>query len=450
MKADAFYVDWSCYLCRMNEKISIAFETLGCKLNYAETSAIANSMPEFARKSFKERADVYVINTCTVTANAEKKLKELVKSVKKRNPSAKVVAIGCFAQRDPERTKGIPGIDLVLGIKEKFALKNYIAPLLENRLDGILNEEDICESNVFLPAFSSGSRTRSFLKIQDGCDYVCSYCIIPEARGKGRNATIENIVAQAEEIGRRGIKEIVLTGVNIGTFKDMSDGTSRNFFDLIRALDKVESISRYRISSIEPNLLTGEIIDFVLKESRAFLPHFHIPLQSGSNRILGAMRRRYRRELYAERVAYIKSVNPDAAIGADVIVGFPGETDELFEETYSFLKQLDVSYLHVFSYSDRPGTPASKMSGKVPGKVIRERSKILRELSLRKKLLFLQRQLGKRRPVLFENQTEEAVASGFSDNYIRVNIPAATNLRGEIRSVELQEIQGDEVTGRFV
>ena len=412
-------------------KPAIAFETLGCKLNFAETSAIARSIHTAQRVTFDAQADVYVINTCTVTANAEKKLRELVKQIKKRRPEAKVVAFGCFAQRDAGTVNAIEGVDLVLGLNEKFHLNKYIEPLLRGEISGIVEGEQADEP-LFLPAYSSGDRTRSFLKIQDGCDYPCTYCIIPTARGKGRNPSVESIVEQAQNLAAQGTKEIILTGVNIGTFKDRINGRERNFLDLIRALDRVEGIERYRISSIEPNLLSGEIIRFTLTESSAFLPHFHIPLQSGSNTVLANMRRRYRRELHRERVMMIKQLRPDAGVGVDVIVGFPGETDELFRETYAFLKELPFTYLHVFPYSDRPGTPASRMNNKVDGRTKKERSRLLRELSARKHGLFVRDQLGSVLPVLFERQVRKGWIAGWTDNYIRVSLCTGEN--------ELQEV----------
>ncbi len=430
-------------------KPTIAFETLGCKLNFAETSAIARSISVARRVPFDGPADVYAINTCTVTANAEKKLREMIRQVKRRRPAAKVIAFGCFAQRDAEAVAAIPGVDLVLGLNEKFRMNQHILPLLRGETGGIIEGDD-AEQLGFLPAFSSGDRTRSFLKIQDGCDYPCTYCIIPTARGKGRNPALESIVEQARELARQGVKEIILTGVNIGTFKDEHQGKTRNFFDLIRALDAVEGIERYRISSIEPNLLTDEIIHFTLGESRSFLPHFHIPLQSGSNTVLGMMRRRYRRELHWQRVEQIKALRPDAGVGVDVIVGFPGETDELFRETYAFLKELPFTYLHVFPYSDRPGTPASRTKDKVSGAVKKERSRLLRELSARKHALFVQEQLDGVRPVLFENDIREGRIYGWTDNYIRVSVPYAPELPGSIRRVRLLEQTAYGAAGKII
>jgi threonylcarbamoyladenosine tRNA methylthiotransferase MtaB len=427
----------------------IAFETLGCKLNFAETSAIAARITGYERVDFKQQADIYVINTCTVTANAEKKLRELTKQIKKRNPHAKIIAIGCYAQRDPESVVQIPTIDLVLGMAEKFKLNEFLPALEKGEINGIRNDIPPAEVD-FLPAFSYGDRTRSFLKVQEGCDYICTYCIIPEARGKGRNPSIETLVEQAVEIARKGIKEIVITGVNIGTFKDESQGKTRNFFDLIKALEQVDGIERYRISSIEPNLLTDEIIDFVLLKSEKFLPHFHIPLQSGSNEILAKMKRRYRRELYAEKVFKIKNINPDAAVGVDVIVGFPGETEAHFQETYAFLKDLPVSYLHVFSYSDRPGTEASRLAGHVPKKEITRRSRLLRELSERKYLLFAESQLGKKQKVLFEKQNRDGQISGFTGNYIKIVHPYHPGLANQTVEVLLKKISSGAVEAEIV
>ncbi len=423
----------------------IAFDTLGCKLNFAETSAIARRIEDFRITDFRETADIYAINTCTVTANAERKLKEMVKQAKRRNPEAKVVLFGCFVQRDAQAAAAIPGVDLVLGLNDKFRLNDYLQPLLDNRISGIIDTGH-GDKSAYLPAYSgSGDRTRAFLKIQDGCDYPCTYCIIPAARGKARNPSLESITEQARQIAAQGIREIILTGVNIGTFRH----GEHTFADLIRALDRVEGIRRYRISSIEPNLLTDDIIRFTLTESRAFLPHFHIPLQSGCNEILKRMRRRYRRELHLEKVRQIKQLRPDAAIGADVIVGFPGETDEMFKETYRFLKESPVTYLHVFPYSDRPGTEASAMKDKVSGKVKRERSRLLRELSARKTALFVQSQLGTVRPVLFERKESDGLLWGWTDNYIRTGVPYRPGLEGKILPVRLENFYDGKVSGKI-
>ncbi len=417
---------------------TIAFETLGCKLNFAETATIAARVKDYRKVDFREPADIYVINTCAVTQNAERKLKEIIRQAKRRNPEAKIVTLGCLTQIDPHKVARFPYVDLVLGMEEKFKLHTYL-PLLEAGEKGGVQAEETQAREIFFPAYSVGDRTRAFLKIQDGCDYPCTYCTIPIARGKGRNPSVEEVVENARKIASAGIKEIVITGVNIGTFRDTSQGKERDFLDLIKALDTVEGIERYRISSIEPNLLTDDIIAYVLQESPRFLPHFHIPLQSGSDEILGKMRRRYRRELYERRVEKIRSVSQDAAIGVDVIVGFPGETDELFEETYRFLKFLPVTYFHVFTYSERPGTLAAQMPGKVPGNVRAERSKRLRTLSRRKELLFAESQLGKTARVLFERSSKNGYMTGLTGNYLRVVHPYEPSLVNTVREVKLLE-----------
>jgi len=417
-----------------------AFTTLGCKLNYSETSIIADKVVAsgFKKTGFNTQADVYIINTCTVTENADKKFKQYVKQALKQNPDAMVVAIGCYAQLKPEELADVQGVDMVLGIEEKFRLPQYINHLTKKQKAEI-HACEVSSSIAFFGAYSSGDRTRSFLKIQDGCDYPCTYCTIPLARGKGRNGTVEQIVDNACKIATKGIKEIVITGVNIGTFKDTSTGTTRKFYDLIRALDKVEGIDRYRISSIEPNLLTDEIIEFVAK-SQKFVPHFHIPLQSGSNELLKLMKRRYQRELYAEKVQKIKSLMPDAAIGVDVIVGFPGETDELFLETYNFVNELDIAYLHVFTYSERPNTEAVLMDGVVPKAVRNKRSKMLRGLSAKKQTAFYHSQLDKTHRVLFEKSEKNNQMSGFTENYVKVNFPYDETLVNTVQSVKLTGI----------
>ncbi len=417
-----------------------AFTTLGCKLNFSETSMIARKVINagFEKTDFNSKADVYVINTCTVTDNADKKFKQYVKQALKHNPDAMVVAIGCYAQLKPEELAGVNGVDMVLGIEEKFNLPHYLKEL-SKKPQAEIHSCEVSDSTAFFSAYSSGDRTRSFLKIQDGCDYPCTYCTIPLARGKGRNGTVEQIIANARQIARDGIKEIVITGVNIGTFKDDSNGTTRRFIDLIRALDKVEGIERYRISSIEPNLLTDEIIEFVAG-SQKFVPHFHIPLQSGSNTLLKRMKRRYLRELYAEKVTKIKSLMPDAAIGVDVITGFPGETDDLFLETYHFVNELDVAYLHVFTYSERPNTEAILLDGIVPKPVRNKRSKMLRGLSAKKLTAFYQTQLGQIREVLFEKAEKDNQMHGFTDNYVKVSLSYDKNLVNTIQKVRLKEI----------
>ncbi len=417
-----------------------AFTTLGCKLNFSETSMISKKVANqgFEITGFKEKADLYVINTCTVTENADKKFKQYVKQALKHNPDAMVIAIGCYAQLKPEELADVEGVDMVLGIEEKFRLPQYIDKLTKKNKAEIHSCE-VESSEAFFSAYSSGDRTRSFLKIQDGCDYPCTYCTIPLARGKGRNGTVEQVVANAKEIASKGIKEIVITGVNIGTFTDKSNGKTRKFIDLIRALDQVEGIDRYRISSIEPNLLTDEIIEFVAQSER-FVPHFHIPLQSGSNDLLKKMKRRYLRELYTQRVEKIRQLMPDASIGVDVIVGFPGETEERFLETYHYLNELDISYLHVFTYSERANTEAIKMEGSVPKNIRNKRSKMLRGLSAKKETAFYHSQIGKEKKVLFEKTEKENQMHGFTDNYIKVSYPYKENLVNTLQKVRLQAI----------
>ncbi len=417
-----------------------AFTTLGCKLNFSETSMISKKVANqgFEITGFKEKADLYVINTCTVTENADKKFKQYVKQALKHNPDAMVIAIGCYAQLNPEELADVEGVDMVLGIEEKFRLPQYIEKLTKKNKAEIHSCE-VESSEAFFSAYSSGDRTRSFLKIQDGCDYPCTYCTIPLARGKGRNGTVEQVVANAKEIASKGIKEIVITGVNIGTFTDKSNGKTRKFIDLIRALDQVEGIDRYRISSIEPNLLTDEIIEFVAQSER-FVPHFHIPLQSGSNELLKKMKRRYLRELYTQRVEKIRQLMPDASIGVDVIVGFPGETEERFLETYHYLNELDISYLHVFTYSERTNTEAIKMEGSVPKNIRNKRSKMLRGLSAKKETAFYHSQIGKEKTVLFEKAEKENQMHGFTDNYIKVSYPYKENLENTLQKVRLQAI----------
>lgn len=422
----------------------VAFYTLGCKLNFSETSTIARLFEDagHAKVDFEERPDIYVINTCSVTENADKKCKQLVKRALKINPEAFVCIVGCFAQLKPVEIGKIPGVDLVLGANEKFNLIEHIEKLETKTGVAKVEFESIKETKDFVPAFSFGDRTRSFLKVQDGCDYFCTFCTIPLARGKSRNATIASTVEEARKIAETKIKEVVLTGVNIG---DFGQGGEENFEGLIRALDTVEGIDRYRISSIEPNLLSNEIIHFSLGESKRFVPHFHIPLQSGSNRILNTMRRKYERELYAERVSYIKSLRPDCCIGVDVIVGFPGETDEEFMETVDFLKDLDISYLHVFTYSERANTSAMKLGTAVPMAVRRERSKMLHILSDKKKRAFYESQVGTTRTVLLEADEENGMMFGFTENYIKVKLPYAENLVNTFQTITLTEIDRDQV-----
>jgi threonylcarbamoyladenosine tRNA methylthiotransferase MtaB len=422
----------------MNQFERVAFYTLGCKLNFSETSTIARLFEDggFAKVDFEDKPDVFVINTCSVTENADKKCKQLVKRAKKISPESMVIILGCYAQLKPEEISRIPGVDLVLGANEKF---NVLAHL-EKKSEVKVVHDNIKHTHDFIPSHSYGDRTRSFLKVQDGCDYFCTFCTIPLARGKSRNASIAATVAEAQKIAQTAVKEVVLTGVNIG---DFGQGGAENFFDLTKALDEVAGVERFRISSIEPNLLSDDIIDFCLTASKRFAPHFHIPLQSGSDDILEKMRRKYKTSLYAHRVERIKATNPDACIGVDVIVGFPGETDEDFLATVNFLKDLDISYLHVFTYSERANTGAPKLGTKVPMETRRERSKILHLLSDRKKLAFYQTQVGKRKAVLFEQEENEGWLYGFSENYVKVKTPYNEALINQIVAVELTEIDRD-------
>jgi threonylcarbamoyladenosine tRNA methylthiotransferase MtaB len=422
----------------------VAFYTLGCKLNFSETSTISRLFEDagYAKVEFEESPDIFVINTCSVTDNADKKCKQLVKKAKKINPSSFVVIIGCYAQLKPEEIALMEGVNMVLGANEKFDLIQHIERLDEKPEHAIVSFENIKNANEFVPSFSYGDRTRSFLKVQDGCDYFCTFCTIPLARGKSRNATIEETVEQAKKIAGTEIKEVVLTGVNIG---DFGQGNDENFFELIKKLDLVEGIDRFRISSIEPNLLSNEIIQFCLEESNCFVPHFHIPLQSGSNRLLKAMRRKYLRELYAERVDHIKKLCPNACIGVDVIVGFPGETDEEFMETMDFLKDLDISYLHVFTYSERANTTAIKLGDPVPMSIRKERSKMLHILSDKKKRAFYEQNIGSTRTVLFESEEDNGLMYGFTENYVKVKTPYNPNLINTFQKIELTEIDRDGI-----
>jgi threonylcarbamoyladenosine tRNA methylthiotransferase MtaB len=415
----------------MPQSKSIAFHTLGCKLNYSETSTISRLMEKegYEKKDFDEKADVYVINTCSVTENADKECRQLVRRIQRKAPESLVVITGCYAQLKPKEIAEIPGVDLVLGAAEKFNLANHISALAKGD-SAKISSCDIEDVSGFNASYSINDRTRTFLKVQDGCDYTCSFCTIPMARGKSRSDRIENVVLNAREIAAKGSKEIVLTGVNLGDFGKGADGSGsasifqreENFLKLITELDQIEGIERYRISSIEPNLLTNEIIDFVAG-SKKFMPHFHIPLQSGSDTILAAMRRRYKRSLYEDRVAYIKKLMPDCCIGVDVIVGFPGETDVLFEETFNFLHQLDISYLHVFTYSERDDTHALTLDGIVPMQVRHQRNKTLRNLSYKKMQYFTEQYRDTLRPVLFEGHSKDGMMEGYTDNYIKVTIP---------------------------
>lgn len=416
---------------------SVAFYTLGCKLNYAETSTIGRQLQAHGleKKEFQQGADIYVINTCSVTENADKKCKKVVKEAKHYNPNAFIVIIGCYAQLKPKEIARIEGVNMVLGAAEKFNLVEHLKEIDVQNAPIVLNGK-IKETNVFIPGFSVGDRTRSFLKVQDGCDYFCSFCTIPLARGKSRSNTIEETVKVARQVAVTNIKEVVLTGVNIGDFGVYND---ENFFDLLKELDKVEGIDRYRISSIEPNLLSNEIIDFV-SQSQRIAPHFHIPLQSGSDYMLKLMRRKYLSDLYVNRVEHIRRVMPNAAIGVDVIVGFPQETDEEFLITYEFLRDLDISYLHVFPYSERANTTAKKLEGKVPEKVKQERSKMLRILSEKKRRSFYEQHLGKTFTVLFEAEEMEGKMNGFTENYIKVEAPYDPLLVNELVQVQLIDI----------
>src|SRR5476649_2355331 len=403
----------------MNKKV--AFYTLGCKLNYSETSSIGRLFNNagYDTVDFTNTPDVFVINTCSVTENADKKCRKVVNEALKISPNAYVTIVGCYAQLKPKEIAEIPGVDMVLGAAEKFLIVDYITDLTKNPKALVYNQP-VSEANEFVAGWSFGNnRTRTFLKVQDGCDYSCSFCTIPLARGNSRSDTIENVVKQANEIAASGVKEIVLTGVNLGDFGIRDGKREDKFFDLVKALDKVEGIDRIRISSIEPNLLTDEIIEFVAASKR-FVPHFHIPLQSGSDKILGLMRRRYKRELYTNRVAKIKELMPDCCIGVDVIVGFPGETREDFIDTYNFLNELDISYLHVFTYSERENTLAATMTGTVPGSTRADRSKMLHILSDKKRRAFYDTQLDKTAEVLFEGDIKDGYMHGFTRNYVKV------------------------------
>lgn len=436
------------------ERKRVAFYTLGCKLNFSETSTIARSFADegFDRVDFEEVADIYVINTCSVTDNADKQFKQVVRKALKLNDRAFVAAVGCYAQLKPEELAAVDGVDLVLGATEKFKITDYIHDLSKNDM-GEVHSCEISEADFYVGSYSIGDRTRAFLKVQDGCDYKCTYCTIPLARGISRSDTMENVLRNAAEIAAQGIKEIVLTGVNIGDYGKGEFGNKRHehtFLDLVQALDQVPGIERLRISSIEPNLLKNETIAFVA-QSRTFVPHFHIPLQSGSNDILKRMKRRYLRELYAERVQAIRAHMPEACIGVDVIVGFPGETDAHFLETYQFLNELDISYLHVFTYSERDNTEAVLMDGVVPAAVRAKRSKMLRGLSVKKRRAFYESQLGTIRTVLFEFENREGYIHGFTENYVKVKAPWNPELANTLQEVRLTEIDADGlVRGQFL
>lgn len=426
---------------------TVAFYTLGCKLNYSETSSIGRLFEEagYGEVPFNDGADIYVINTCSVTDFADKKCRKVVRSALRKAPHAFVIVIGCYAQLKPQEIADIPGVDLVLGAAQKFRILDYVQDLTKAPEKGMIYAGEVQEANEFVDSFSFGDRTRSFLKVQDGCNYKCSFCTIPQARGNSRSDTVEQAVANAHKIAEMGIKEIVLTGVNLGDFgngTEVIEGAKPKkealFIDLIKELDKVEGIERFRISSIEPNLLTEEIIDFVA-QSKRFVPHFHVPLQSGNNKQLKAMRRRYKRELYAQRVEWIRAKMPQACIGVDVIVGFPGETDEDFKETYEFIRSLDVSYLHVFTYSERANTPAAEMEGKVPMQLRRERNEMLRILSEKKKLAFYQQQLGQEDLVLLEAKQQDGKMFGFTRNYVKVALPYREEWINSLQAVALKK-----------
>ncbi len=427
-------------------KKRVAFYTLGCKLNFSETSTIARSFENkgYDRVDFTDRADMYVINTCSVTENADKRFKTLVRQAQKTNPEAFVAAIGCYAQLKPQDLADIHGVDLVLGATEKFKILDYINDLSKNDF-GVIHSCEIEEADFYVGSYAVGDRTRAFLKVQDGCDYKCTYCTIPLARGISRSDTLVNVLKNTKEISEQGIKEIVLTGVNIGDYGKGEFGNKKHehtFFQLVKALDRVEGVHRFRISSIEPNLLKNETIDFVAG-SNTFVPHFHIPLQSGSDELLKQMKRRYLTDLYVDRVKKIRKVMPHACIGVDVIVGFPGETDTHFLETYNFLNELEISYLHVFTYSERDGTPAATMSNVVPKNVRSKRSKMLRSLSVKKRRAFYEGQLGMKRTVLFESENKEGYIHGFTDNYIKVKTPWNPQLVNTLHEVTLVDIYED-------
>ena len=424
----------------------VAFYTLGCKLNFSETSTIARDFQNegFERVDFSDVADIYVINTCSVTENADKRFKTIVKQALQVNADAFIIAIGCYAQLQPQELADVYGVDLVLGATEKFKITDYLNDLSKQSV-GSVHACEIEAADFYVGSYSIGDRTRAFLKVQDGCDYKCTYCTIPLARGISRSDSLQNVLKNAYEISKKGIQEIVLTGVNIGDYGKGEFGNKKHqhtFLELIQALDTVEGIKRLRISSIEPNLLKNETIDFVSK-SNCFVPHFHIPLQSGSNLVLKNMRRRYMRELYEERVAVIKQQMPDACIGVDIIVGFPGETEALFLETFNFLNTLDISYLHVFTYSERPNTLAASMQNAVPKTIRTKRGKLLRGLSVKKRRAFYESQLGSIRTVLFEAENKSGYIHGFTENYVKVKTPWNPSLVNTLHEIELTKIDGD-------
>jgi threonylcarbamoyladenosine tRNA methylthiotransferase MtaB len=410
----------------MEKQRTVAFHTLGCKLNFSETSTLSRSLEAdgFLKKEFEELADVYVINTCSVTDNADKECRQLVRRIQRKAPASLVVITGCYAQLKPKEISEIPGVDLVLGAAEKFNITTHLKELTKGD-SAKISSCDIEDVSGFNASYSLNDRTRTFLKVQDGCDYTCAFCTIPMARGKSRSDSIENVVRNAKKLAQNGVKEIVLTGVNLGDFGKGADGAKKNeenFYDLVQQLDEVDGIDRYRISSIEPNLLSKDIIAFVA-QNKKFMPHFHIPLQSGSNEVLALMRRRYKRELYAERVQLIKSLMPHCAIGVDVIVGFPSESEKHFQETFDFLYSLDISYLHVFTYSERDNTKALEIKPVVPVQLRHERNKTLRNLSYMKMQFFTEQHRGQSRKVLFEGHEKAGMIEGYTDNYIRITTP---------------------------
>ena len=430
----------------MIDRKKVAFYTLGCKLNFSETATIARNIQDegFDRVEFSEFADIYVINTCSVTDNADKRFKTIIKQAQRANASAFIVAVGCYAQLQPEELAAVNGVDLVLGATEKFKITDYLNQLTKNDTAAIHSCE-IADADFYVSSYSIGDRTRAFLKVQDGCDYKCTYCTIPLARGVSRSDTLQNVLDNAKKIANQGIKEIVLTGVNIGDYGKGEYGNKKHehtFFELVQALDTITGIHRLRISSIEPNLLKNETIDFVAN-SNSFVPHFHIPLQSGSNVMLKAMRRRYMKELYVNRVEHIKRVLPNACIGVDVIVGFPGETDEIFLETYNFLNDLDISYLHVFSYSERPNTHAATLPDKVSKSIRSKRSKMLRGLSAKKRRAFYESQINTTHTVLFEGENKEGYIHGFTENYVKVKSPWNPGLVNTLQKINLTAIDTD-------
>ncbi|QSE96784.1 tRNA (N(6)-L-threonylcarbamoyladenosine(37)-C(2))-methylthiotransferase MtaB [Fulvivirga lutea] len=421
----------------------VAFYTLGCKLNFSETSSISRMFEErgYLKVEFSDQPDIFIINTCSVTENADKKCRKVVKEARKISPDAYVAIIGCYAQLKPKEISEIPGVDAVLGAAEKFQLIDLLDGFIREKQTKII-ASDVEEANIFHKSYSINDRTRTFLKVQDGCDYSCTFCTIPMARGGSRSDTIENVIKNANDIVASGVKEIVLTGVNTGDFGIRDGKRQDRFIDLVKELDKVDGLERIRISSIEPNLLTDEIIEFVA-QSNKFVPHFHIPLQSGSDNLLKKMKRRYLTELYTSRITKIKELMPDCCIGVDVIVGFPGESDEEFQLTYKYLNELDISYLHVFSYSERANTSATEMAGIVPMKKRNERSKMLRNLSDKKRRFFYESQLGKQREVLFEEDIENGQIHGYTDNYIRISAKYDPILINETKVIKLDHILAD-------